>query len=65
MPEIISLTTAISKGRLREFIKQEQERGVGPISEAEFNETASTVIKTLPQPDQTSGSPHRGGSREK
>lgn len=62
---MLSLKKAIKSGKISEFIQQEQERGVGPISEAEFDETASTVIKTLPQSDQTSGSPRRDGSRGK
>ena len=61
----ISLTEAIKHGRLRDFIDQEEARGVGPISAAEFDETAATVIKTPPQDDQTSGSLPRDGSRGK
>lgn len=61
----LSLTKAIKAGDLEEFIAQEEARGVGPISEAEFDETASQVIKTPPQSDQTSGSLPRDGSREK
>lgn len=62
---MLTLTEAIESGRLQEFIVQEEKRGVAPINEAEFDETAAAVIKT-PQPDdQTSGSPHRGGSRGK
>lgn len=62
---MLSLREAIESGRLQEFIAQEEARGVGPISEAEFNETASTVIKTPQSDDQTSGSLPRDGSREK
>jgi hypothetical protein len=63
--KMLSLTEALDTDRLEEFIKQEQARGVGPISEAEFDDTASTVIKTPPRSYQTSGSPRRGGSPEK
>lgn len=42
----LSLSKALSESRLEEFIAQEEERGVSPISEAAFNETTSTVIKT-------------------
>lgn len=62
---MLNLSEAIRTGKLSEFIQQEQDRGIGPINAAEFEETAATVIKTPPQDDQTSGSPHRDGSREK
>jgi len=62
---MLSLTEAIQSGKVSEFIQQEQERGVGPISEAEFNETASQVIKTPQSDDQTSRSPRRDGLRGK
>lgn len=62
---MLTLSDAKRTGRLDEFIKQQERLKVGPIDRAEFDDTASTVIKTPPQSDQTSGSPHRGGSREK
>lgn len=62
---MLSLTEAIRENRLQEFIAQEEARGVGPISEAEFNATASLVIKTPQSDGQTSRSPRRDGSREK
>lgn len=65
MTKTMSLQDAIKDGRLEDFIAQEEARGVGPISEAEFDNTASTVIRTPPQYDQTSGSPLRDGSRGK
>ena len=65
MKDDLSLTKAIRSNRLQEFIDQQEARGFGPISKAEFDETASTVIKTPPQSDQTSYSHRRGGSREK
>ena len=61
----LSLSQAISDGRLEEFIAQEEARGVGPIREAEFDLTASAVIRTTQSDDQTSGSLPRDGSREK
>lgn len=61
----LSLSKAMESGRLQEFIVQEEARGVGPISEAEFDEAASTVIRTQQPADQTSGSPRRDGSRGK
>ena len=65
MIEPLTLSQAISQGRLDEFIDQAEESGVGPIDEAEFEQTAATVIKTPPQPDQTSCSPRRDDSPEK
>ena len=62
---MLTLSEAMKTGRLEEFIAQEEVRGVKPISEAEFDESASTVIKTPPQSDQTSGLPHPDDSREK
>lgn len=61
----LSLAEAIREDRLQEFIAQSEEAGIGPISAAEFDETAATVIKTPLPNDQTSGSPRRGGSPEK
>lgn len=65
MNENLSLADAIKAGRLDDFVAQEEARGVGPISEAEFNDTASLVIKTPQSDDQTSRSPRRDGSRGK
>lgn len=62
---MLTLAEAQKAGRLEEFIAQEEARDVGPISEAEFNDTASAVIKTPQSDDQTSGSPRRDGSRGK
>lgn len=64
-PSMLSLREAVENGRLQEFIAQEEARGVASIAGAEFENTASIVIKT-PQPDdQTSGSLHPDGSPEK
>ena len=62
---MISLSEALNQDRLEEFIAQEEARGVGPIKEAEFDLSASSVIKTPQSADQTSGSPRRDGSRGK
>ncbi len=63
--QFISLTQALERGRLPKFIAQAEAEGIGPICEAEFDGTASKVIKTPLSDDQTSGSPRRDGSREK
>lgn len=62
---MLSLMQALNEDRLKEFIAQEEGRNVGPISEAAFNATASTVIKTPLPDDQTSGSLRGDGSPEK
>lgn len=61
----LTLSDAIAEGRLEEFIAQSEADGVSPISEAEFDNTASTVIKTPQQDGQTSGSLPDDGSPEK
>lgn len=61
----LTLSDALVQGRLRDFIAQAEAEGVGPITEAEFDDTALTVIKTPLSVDQTSGSPRRDGSRGK
>jgi len=62
---MISLSEAVKQDRLEDFIAQEEGRNVASINEAEFDDTASTVIKTPLQDGQTSGSLHRDGSPEK
>ncbi len=62
---MLSLSEAIRENRLEEFIAQEEARGVGPVSEAEFIETASAVIRTPQLDDQTSRSLPDDGLPEK
>lgn len=62
---MLSLREAMESGRLQEFIAQAEASKVDPISEAEFNDAATTVIKTPLQGDQTSGSLRPDGSHEK
>lgn len=61
----LTLSDALAHGRLDEFAAQAEASGIGPISEAAFDEAASAVIKTPQSDDQTSGSLRRDGSREK
>ncbi len=56
----LSLMQALNEDRLEDFLTQEESRGIGPISAAEFDETAAAVIRTPQSDDQTSGSPHSG-----
>lgn len=65
MNRTLSLTDAIKEGRLDDFVAQEEARCIGPISEAEFDETASKVIKIEQSDDQTSRSLPDGGSPKK
>lgn len=53
---MLSLRSAISEGRVAEFIEQEEARGVGPIGEAEFDALAADLIRRPRSGDQTSGS---------
>jgi hypothetical protein len=61
----LSLMEAIAEDRLGEFIAQEEARGVGPISEADFDDLAAKVIRTSRLGGQTSGSLPADGSRGK
>lgn len=61
----LSLMQALNEDRLEDFIAQEEFRGVQPIREAAFDETASTIIRTPLPDDQTSGSLRLDGSPEK
>lgn len=62
---VLSLKNALATGRLEAFVAQEEARGVTSIEAAEFENTASIVIKTPLQDDQTSDSPRHDGSPEK
>lgn len=62
---MLGLKKAINDGRLAEFINQEEARGVGPASEADFDALAAKVIRTSQSGDQTSGSLPADGSRGK
>jgi hypothetical protein len=55
----------LNEDRLEDFITQEEGRNVASISEADFDEAASIVIKTPLQDDQTSGLLPRDGLRGK
>lgn len=62
---VLTLSIAIQEGRLEAFIREQESSGIAPISEVDFNETTSAVIKTSLSDDQTSCSPQPGGSGEK
>jgi len=61
----LTLSRALAEGRLEEFMVQAEAEGIGPISEAEFDESSSQVIRMPQSDDQTSRSPRRDGSRGK
>jgi len=61
----LSLMQALNEDRLEDFITQEERRNVASISEAAFDATAATVIRTPLQDDQPSGLLHPGSSPEK
>lgn len=62
---MLSLTKALKSERLKDFIEQETNRGVGPVKESDFDALAERLIKTPQSDDQTSRSPRRDGSRGK
>jgi hypothetical protein len=49
MTEGLTLKKALSENRLREFVAQEEARGVGPANKKEF-EKAVRILATTPQP---------------
>jgi hypothetical protein len=62
---MISLSQAITEGRMPEFVDQEEKRGVGPADPAELDDALSRVIKGEKSADQTSRSASRDGSSGK
>lgn len=61
--EVLHLSGALKTGRLQDFIAQEEARGVGPVSEADFDALAAKVIRTSQSDGQTSHSLPADGSR--
>ena len=52
----LSLSEAISSGRVDDFAKQAELEGIGPVDRAEFDKTVERVTAPLPE-DQTSHLP--------
>jgi len=50
---MITLTEALKENRLEEFIQQQENSGVAPIYETDFNNLAKSVIKSSKSKDQT------------
>lgn len=65
MPKPITLKKALEDGKLQDFIRQEEARGIGPTSGGEVDAALERLIKPHQSEDQTSRSPSRDGSREK
>jgi hypothetical protein len=61
---MLTLSDAVKSGRLQEFIKQEEARGIGPIDRAEFDALVTKAVKAPRSEDQTSHSSSRDGSNE-
>ena len=63
---MLTLSEALKTGRLREFVKQEEARGIGPADskevEAAIKRLATTPLKSK---GRTSRSSSGGGSTEK
>jgi hypothetical protein len=53
---MLTLVEAVKAGRLQEFIAQEEARGVGPVSRADFDKLAEALVKAPQSEDQTSRS---------
>jgi hypothetical protein len=63
---MLTLTKALETGQLREFIAQEETRGIGPANRKDVEAAIKTLATTPTQPgDRTSHLPSRDGSTEK
>lgn len=66
IPPMLTLTKALETGRLREFIAQEETRGIGPANSKEVDAAIKLLATTPTQSeDRTSHLPSRDGSTEK
>lgn len=61
---MITLSEAIRKNRLPEFVSQEEARGVGPINRADYEAAAAALIKAPQSKGRTSRSSSDDGSNE-
>ena len=62
---LLSLSKAIREGRVEEFIRQEEKRGVGPVDRDELDRAVARVLRGSQPDDRTSRSASRGGSSDK
>jgi hypothetical protein len=66
MEERLTLRRALKSGRLEEFAKQEEARGIGAIERKELDDTIKRLATTPPKSkDRTSRSSSGGGSTGK
>ena len=61
----LTLRKAQETGRVADFIRQEEARGVKPVKGSDLDRALELVIKPRQSADRTSGSRGRGGSTEK
>jgi len=63
---MLTLSNAIKSGKIKEFVAQEEARGIGPADSEELAEAIFRLATTPTQSeDRTSRSPSDGGSTEK
>lgn len=63
---MLTLSKALKSGQLREFIAQEEAKGIGPASRKELDAAIKALAtKPLQPKDRTSRSTSPGGSRGK
>lgn len=62
---MLTLAEAIKTGRLRDFVAQEEARGIKAANANAYARALETIIKAPQEEDQTSRSLSRGGSSGK
>lgn len=63
---MLTLAEALKTGRIAEFVKQEESRGIGPAESPELDKAIKILATTPTQSGgRTSRSPSHGGSTEK
>ncbi len=63
---MLTLTEAIKSGKIAEFVRQEEKRGIGPADRKKLDILIKKIATTAPRSvGRTSRSPSRGGSNGK
>ena len=62
---MLTLSAALKAGKIKEFVAQEEARGIGPANRAELDRLIIQAIKLRRSKGQTSRSTSAGGSTEK
>jgi hypothetical protein len=66
MADRLTLSDALRDGRIDEFVRQEERRGVGPVAKRKLDAAIKKLATTpMQSKDRTSRSTSRGGSRGK